>query len=285
MEGKVSTFSANSNIDELRKRRSGEVGAPDRDSSGFNKYISDRGDEEQPKRNKLGYKDLMEEARMAGDHENPLEKTGAKIADREDKYLQRKKLRAISPPRYDPFKDPSKTAAEHTRSYVEIVREQKLENERHEILLKVAKEKEEQHKRAAEKKLAPKEEKKEPRSGSASSAGNLSTQANSEWEGTERPSKSKWDSAVEATPKRNRWDLTPVGEGVTPGRSRFGETPTPGRWDSTTPGARFGETPRGFGETPGRKSRWDDKTPVVPGGSMTPSAYGGFTPTPVSFEK
>ena len=46
-----------------------------------------------------------------------------KIADREDKYHQRKALRQISPSRHDPFKDFDKTPDVNDRSYSAIIQE------------------------------------------------------------------------------------------------------------------------------------------------------------------
>jgi len=97
-----------------------------------------------------------------------------------------------------------------------------------------------------------------------------------------------------ATPRRNRWDLTPsqtpkpagASDTTTPSRfsqsrGAFGETPTPGRWSQPTPMRMLSETPTPgasrFGATPmgGQGStRWDQK----PG--QTPVA-GGFMQTPV----
>lgn len=69
-----------------------------------------------------------------------------------------------------------------------------------------------------------------------------------------------------ATPRRNRWDLTPSAtpkqggtgsDASTPSRfsqarSGFGsETPTPGRWSQPTPMRMMSETP-----TPGQASRF-----------------------------
>lgn len=69
---------------------------------------------------------------------------------------------------------------------------------------------------------------------------------------------SKWDTPlraqVGATPKRNRWDLTPAHPGQIDSSSRFnlagGETPTPGRWAQPTPMRLLTETPSRFGATP-----------------------------------
>lgn len=218
-----------------------------------------------------------------------------KIADREDKYLQRKKLRQISPERHDPFKDVDKTPDINSRSYQDIMAEQKIENERQEVLRKIAKQKEEQLKKAQEKRhdepvkfkaaSSSSEDKSHVNVTHIKSSSVSTTISKSEWDKVSGPEKgpsmaSKWDTPSrqgfeDATPtKRHRWDMTPVGEhDATPGRMLIGETPTPGRFIDPTPG-RFGETP-----TPKRgvKSRWDDKTPLV--GGQTPTNFIGLTPS------
>jgi Splicing factor 3B subunit 1. len=291
-----------STIDDSKKRRSGQDVVYDKDIYGredagqYSKYAQDFDDDagldKVTKKTKYNYtapKEILEEAKFAGDHENPLEQTGRKIADREDKYHQRKNLRMISPPRFDPFTNPDKTPDTNVRSYADIMNEQKLENERHEILMKAARNKEIEKKKASDKKAEIKQTLMEQKAKERTSA-SVSTAISSSWDRAEKPtsiSSSKWDTpgrVEDATPRRNRWDLTPSGEEPLSMRGKFGETPTPGRWDMKTPN-RFGETPSRFAETPTpgqlRKSRWDDKTPNVIGGNMTPSAYGGFTPTPV----
>lgn len=119
-----------------------------------------------------------------------------KIADREDKYLQRKKLRQISPERHDPFKDYDKTPDINSRSYQDIMAEQKIENERQEVLRKIAKQKEEFAKKANEKKTKIQEEK--PSNIKSSSVS--TTHSKSDWEkASNNESKvisasSKWDT-------------------------------------------------------------------------------------------
>ena len=224
----------------------------------------------------------------SGPEEDIFENPTKKIADREDKYLSRKKLRQISPERHDPFKDVDKTPDINSRSYQDIMAEQKIENERQEVLRKISKQKEEQFKKVHDKKhndepikFKPAEDKSQTKSSSVSTTISKA----SEWDKAGADSKgpgvgSKWDTPSragfeDATPtRRHRWDMTPVGEhDATPGRMLIGETPTPGRFIDPTPG-RFGETP-----TPKRgvKSRWDDKTPLV--GGQTPTNFIGLTPS------
>lgn len=308
MSGGNNSQTLNYSLEENTKRKAGRAGLGEpgslddgpKGSSNYTKYVNDVEDDDENitsiKKGRMytAPKEILEEAKYAGDHETPMDQTGKKIADREDKYLQRKKQRMISPPRFDPFaKNDNNTKNDaNTRKYVDVITEQKLENERVDVLRKVAKAKEEEKRTANDKKKEIKESKEEKAERkSASVSTNIST--TSEWDKAAKStsiSNSKWDTpgrAIDSTPSRNRWD---TGTSETP-RLKFGETPTPGRWDSRTPGrfgetpGRFGETPGRFGETPtpgGRKSRWDDKTPVVTGGNMTPGAYAGFTPTPVS---
>ena len=115
-----------------------------------------------------------------------------KIADREDKYLQRKKLRQISPERHDPFKDADKTPDINSRSYQDIMAEQKIENERQEVLRKIAKQKEE-----ALKKLQERSHKTSEHSAKSSSSVSTSV-AKSDWEKASnvesKMAGSKWDT-------------------------------------------------------------------------------------------
>lgn len=81
--------------------------------------------------------------------------------------------------------------------------------------------------------------------------------------------------AVESTPKRTRWDTTPlVKHDLNADIALRKVQATPIRIDQTP--SRFSETPlrRGEQQTP---RRWDDKTPLI--GGATPS-YAGMTPTP-----
>mmetsp|Transcript_22255 Transcript_22255/g.19089 ORF Transcript_22255/g.19089 Transcript_22255/m.19089 type:complete len:268 (+) Transcript_22255:57-860(+) len=240
------------------------------------KYIQDMEEQGgQKKKSRFGYtapNEILDEARQSGSHQDMLNQPGKKIADREDKYHKRKNQRVLSPPRYDPFSQ--NTPDVNVRTYSDVINEQRLENERLELLQKAAKSKEEQQKKAQEKKAEYKAQIKESKERKSVSQ---ATATGSDWDKMER-SGSQF-AAEGATPRRNRWDLTPSGPDATPGRAgKFGETPTPGRWDNPTP-SRFAETP-----TPGRfgKSKWDDKTPsgAHGGAGITPSAYGGFTPTP-----
>lgn len=185
---------------------------------------------------------ILDKDMKSGPEETIMENP-RKIADREDKYLKRKNLRQISPERHDPFKDADKTPDINSRSYGDIMNEQKIENERQEVLRKIAKQKEDALKKVYDKKSSgsssnSKPEEKEKKSNSVST-----TLSKSDWDKNESNTKaivsgsSKWDTPSrttgieEGTPsRRHRWDMTPLGEhDATPGRMLIGETPTPNR--------------------------------------------------------
>lgn len=274
-----------------------------KDRSQYEEFIpeedSSRNEEKPPKKSRFQYtapQKLLDSDMKSGPEEEIFENS-KKIADREDKYLQRKKLRQISPERHDFFKDADRTPDINSRTYQDIMAEQKLENERQEVLRKIEKQKEEQKRKLHERKpsesvrFKPAAEKPskfsqefadKAQGKSASVSTNFSK---SDWDSATEKEKlmgtgSKWDTPSrggleDATPSRkHRWDMTPLGEhDATPGRMLIGETPTPGRFIDPTPG-RFGETP-----TPKRgvKSRWDDKTPLI--GGQTPTNFIGLTPS------
>lgn len=284
-----------------------DVYSSTKDRSQYEEFIPEeeslRNEEKPPKKSRFQYtapQKLLDTDMKSGPEEEIFESTSRKIADREDKYLQRKKLRQISPERHDFFKDADRTPDINSRTYQDIMAEQKLENERQEVLRKIAKQKEEQQRKLNEKKpmepmrFKPAGEKPtkfsqdtgegvaKAQNKSSSVSTNISK---SDWDSMagnekERVGSSKWDTPSrggmeDATPSRkHRWDMTPLGEhDATPGRMLIGETPTPGRFIDPTPG-RFGETP-----TPKRgvKSRWDDKTPLI--GGQTPTNFIGLTPS------
>ena len=86
--------------------------------------------------------------------------------------------------------------------------------------------------------------------------------------------KSYSSTVPESTPKRSKWDTTPVArQDLNNDPRRFADR-TPMRTDQTP--SRFSETPlrKGEAQTP---RRWDDKTPMI--GGATPG-YAGATPTP-----
>lgn len=92
--------------------------------------------------------------------------------------------------------------------------------------------------------------------------------------------KSSASQGTTDTPKRTRWDATPVVSRDLNAEIKKPQVPSLGAQDKTpvrlgaTP-SRFSETPYRPGETP--KQKWEDKTPVV---GATPAGYIGMTPTP-----
>jgi len=77
-----------------------------------------------------GQKELIEEMKKSGPHEDPMKDFGhKKIVEREDKYHQRRLNRgALSPERVDPFSMPAPPSAAQKsvgtkRSYYDIVTE------------------------------------------------------------------------------------------------------------------------------------------------------------------
>lgn len=93
--------------------------------------------------------------------------------------------------------------------------------------------------------------------------------------------KSSSSTAPQETPKRTRWDATPVASrDGNPDQQKSMKTSvasqekTPSRVGMTP--SRFSDTPLRPGETP-KAQKWDDKTPLIGG---TPAGYIGMTPTP-----
>ena len=183
------------------------------------------------------------------------------IADKEDDYHARRHLRQLSPERQDPFASDSQRKSD-ARAYKDIMLEQQITNVREEVQKKAERLRD--------------EPKKKVKTEFNSSQNNNFSKSNSVSTNFSGPEKSEWEKQESKGNKtRSSWDVTPLrfDMSATPNRL-MGETPTPGRIGSGTPG-RFGETPtpRRFGKT-----RWDDKTPVA--GSQTPTSYIGVTPTP-----
>ena len=199
-------------------------------------HIPDDSDDVDPfvqKRNQrlagiTGQKALIEEMKLGGPQEDPMQDFGhRKIAEREDRYHQRRMNRALSPERVDAFK-PDKAAVKgalvpQKRTYYDIITEQNLENERAEVLRRVAQREEEEKRDQAERLKRPRLNDDTTSTGSVT----LKRHAQpSDWDKHEAgPVKqqvkesarvsTKWDTprrtpAMEgATPRRNRWDLTP----------------------------------------------------------------------------
>lgn len=236
----------------------------------------------------------------AGVHEDPFQQAyNRQIGAREDEY-HKKRYRALSPVRHDPLKDFDKAPDSNARTYKDIMREQKIQRENAELL-------KQQNKKTLEAEMQsnlnsqinniqPNYGKKQRIDSDAISTtsenSNVTKLTTSDWEKPDKPVVKKWDTPTKRdlqamTPRRKRWDLTPLGDEVTPRGKikirnnylvvRGAETPTPSRWATAQTPGRPMETP-----TPGRgKTRWDE-TPVRAGnlsGQATPLPYG-TTPTP-----
>ncbi len=185
-----------------------------------------------------------------------------KIVNREDDY-RRKRLRGgPSPERYDPLKDFDRTPDSNVRTYKDIMLEQFAEKEKNELI----------RQQVGKKIISDKKQKLDDDTSSVisekSTVSNQTKLTNkSDWD---RVSERKWDNeSLAETPRRKRWDLTPV-EGDSTPRGKFiinivtrGDltTPTPQRWNKM-------ETPKG-------KTKWDE----TPKNMETVNIYGA-TPTP-----
>jgi len=94
-----------------------------------------------------GQKDLIEEMKLSGPQEDPMKDFGhKKIIEREDKYHQRRMNRMLSPERVDAFKHDTGSKGgivPQKRTYYDIITEQNLQNERADVLRKVAQKEEE----------------------------------------------------------------------------------------------------------------------------------------------
>ncbi|CAL1386757.1 unnamed protein product [Linum trigynum] len=258
---------------------------------------NDIGDNDGPRRlpSYTAPKSLLKEMPCGGDDEGDGGfKKPSRILDREDDYRRKRLDRKLSPDRHDAFAMGDKTA----RTFVDVMREEKLKRDREDTLKEIAKK--------MEGKAA--EVVKEP----VAAAGPPPTKRRNRWdmsqdEGGDGAAAKKaktgsdWD-LPDATPGIGRWDATPtpgrVGD-ATPSagrRNRWDETPTPGRVadSDATPGATpagvtWDATPKGLATpTPKRqRSRWDE-TPATMGSATpmpgaTPAAAAAFTPgvTPV----
>jgi len=228
------------------------------------------------------------------------------IADRQNEYQQRMRNLLISPARVDPFADGGKTPDPSKRSYIDVMKEKRLTEEKAAIVKKI-----QDKAKAGELVVQPDAKKKRRRWDQT--ATEETTPAKKKWDETETPSNSRWDEtpgrtkpAGSETPGTLRGSETP---GATPGTLRGEETPgrTPGAtpsarmWEATpsylpaggaTPGSatpggttpsaqssrrkRWDETPGTTTETPGRTPGWAETPRTDRQGAETP----GMTPTP-----
>ncbi|CAB0035676.1 unnamed protein product [Trichogramma brassicae] len=214
------------------------------------------------------------------------------IADREDEYKQKRRRMRLSPERIDPFAEGGKTPDVGSRTYKEIMKEQRLKEDESELRKKIIeKTKDGTLKTNGEAPVVPKKRGRWDQTDETPTPKKpvISTTA---------ATPTSWDN-TDATPAAIRWDETPA-------HGKGGETPgaTPGVstriWDATpghaTPGAttpgrethdkvisssrrnRWDETPKTERETPGHGSGWAEtpKTDRVVGELIqetpTPSA-------------
>ncbi|KAJ0404075.1 hypothetical protein ATCC90586_008709 [Pythium insidiosum] len=210
-----------------------------------------------------------------------------RIADRENDYRKRRFDRMLSPERGDAF-----AGETPQRSYKEIMQQQRLDSERRDVLRQIQKKQQLADERgdagATQDAERPSEDaatvagrRKRRRwddtgdntatedaaaSASASEWDTASTTSTASTAGTDATparASSRWDATPMATPKKNRWDETPVH-----GASAVTATPSRrSKWDATP--AAAGSTLATPGPT-GKRSRWDE-TPL-PAGAATPSA-------------
>merc|ERR1740130_39062 len=229
------------------------------------------------------------------DEEDPMlaRSKSDRIADREDEYHSRRQGRVLSPSRADAFALGDKTPDASTRSYKDVMAEQRNAREREELKKKIK----EQAEQDAESGEPKKRRRWDQPTGQTAALDEAAKKAKTRWDdvATPAPTGSKWDATP--TPGRDpvaggsRWDATP-----TPGRavdaSKWDATPTPGRvadaskWDATpTPGRLADASKWDATPTPGRapdQSKWDaTPTPgrVGGGGTATPSRWDA-APTP-----
>ncbi len=211
------------------------------DNNEYTNYIKTEEDIEneqptfnKPKKAKLtGYtapQDLIMEDIESGPHEETLnlESKKRQIATRESEYQGKKRLRNLSPKRADPWaKNSGKESEENTRTYKDIVMEQRLENDRQNYLKEAQRQYEAKKKEKEREKKQQLEHKKKQKSDNASVASSdsnttkLTNQSmKSEWDQVDKPStsSSKWDTPVrnennlQSSQRRKRWDLTPIND-------------------------------------------------------------------------
>jgi hypothetical protein len=172
-------------------------------------------------------KDAFEEME-AGTHEDPFQEAyNRKISAREDDY-HKKRYRALSPIRHDPLKDFDKLPEANARTYKDVMREQKKHSENTEFI-------KHQNKKSLESQVkmetnninSYKRARVDVDTLSVTSEHSNTTKlTQSEWDKVEKPVVKKWDTpsrreTSQMTPRRKRWDLTPVGDEMTPRGSLF----------------------------------------------------------------
>jgi hypothetical protein len=190
------------------------------DKDKFNNYIKDDEelelDEEADlrrsyKRPNQSVPNIIEEESKDFTGEDELLKRSSqrKIISREDDYRKKRLRGGPSPERYDPLKDFDRTPDSNVRTYKDIMIEQLAEKEKTELL----------RQQVGKKIISDKKQKLDDDTRSVisekSSTSNQTKLTNkSDWD---KVSERKWESeSLAETPRRKRWDLTPVDGETTP---------------------------------------------------------------------
>lgn len=169
----------------------------------------------------------------AGEHEDPFQQAyDRRISTREDDY-HKKRYRALSPTRFDPLKDFDKAPDSNSRTYKDIMLEQKLSNERVEMLKKNTRKIPINQNNIMDfdgvKKQRLDNDNLSAHSG-VSENSNITkmTKTHSDWDNLDKKENNiqstsrtvkKWDSTpdpMNMTPRKRRWDLTSAGDDMTP---------------------------------------------------------------------
>ncbi|KAJ3642146.1 hypothetical protein Zmor_024955 [Zophobas morio] len=216
---------------------------------------------------------LNDVAQSDKDYDPFADKRRPTIADREDEYRKRRRGMIISPERVDPFADGGKTPDLNARGYTQIMKEQMLKGEEHELRKKILEKSKDGSLKSTngEVKSAPKKRGRWDQTVDEVVVPNkkktLSVSTNS---GAVTP---VWDA--DKTPADHRWDETPGHKGSeTPGA-------TPGQstriWDATPGAATPGRETPAHDKSASRRNRWDE-TPKTE--RETPGHSSGWAETP-----
>ncbi len=164
-----------------------------------------------------------------------------RIANREDDY-KKKRYRPLSPERFDPLKDFDKLPDSKARTYGDIMLEQNLENERKDLLKQQSQKKKEQiniinniensnitvNSLSNNDKVRNSKLENDQISSTSGSSHATKVSKTSEWDKLEKQNKWETPGVVQGrtlegmtTPRRKRWDLTPVGENIQTPKSEF----------------------------------------------------------------
>ncbi|KAE9552174.1 hypothetical protein FO519_004621 [Halicephalobus sp. NKZ332] len=270
------------------------VSAPEAEEEDYVPYLGSPGDDDDDeltvkaaKKRHIEPTKFLEEAAKNAEDVDPMAETRRKtIAERQNEYQSRGRMRQISPERIDPFLD--QTPNDRLRSYSDVMKEQYLKEEMRRVEMEIS----EKHKRGELREVDPSAT---PSSGPKKRLGISAVSAN---------------VAPDAqTPHFDRWEETPMtiqpGD-ATPSHAGTAPTPTRNRWDDAgaplpagaatpqwNPDADYGFDSKPDGGSVRRRSRWDmtpsaetprhgfDFTPKIEPGGATPSysmTPGGSTP-------